>query len=59
MVAKAVNERDLKKETRNRGEDRYAIFPPETMPPPDTKEPFPIDRTQGVKDRAAAQKPPR
>ena len=58
VVAKAANERDLKKATRTRGEDRYAIFPPETMPPPETKEPFPIDRPQGVIDRAAAQKPP-
>ena len=57
-IAKAAHERDLKKDYRPRGEDRYAIFPPETMPPPGTKDPFPIDRAQGVKDRATAEKPP-
>ncbi len=58
VVAKTSNERDLKPEVRPRGKDRYAIFPPETMPPPATKEPFPINRQDGVRHRAIAPKPP-
>ncbi|MBT5047924.1 MAG: reductive dehalogenase [Rhodospirillaceae bacterium] len=58
VIAKAANERDLKKDLKPRGEDRYAVFPPDTMPPPGTREPFPIDRPAGVKARAEAEKAP-
>jgi hypothetical protein len=34
VIAKAENERDLKKEFTPRGEDRYAVSPPDTMLPP-------------------------
>ena len=46
------------KDLKPRGEDRYAVFPPDTMPPPGTREPFPIDRPAGVKARAEAEKAP-
>lgn len=57
--AKSTNERDLKKELKPRGEDRYAIFPPDTQPPPVHDAPFPIDRPAGVKRRAEAETPPK
>jgi len=59
VIAKAVNERDLKSQLRKRGEDRYAIFPPDTMRPPDASGPVPIDRAAGIRRRAEAEAPPR
>ncbi|MGB0576123.1 MAG: reductive dehalogenase [Alphaproteobacteria bacterium] len=59
VIAQGENERDLKKEFTPRSEDRYAVFPPDTMPPPVHDEPFPIDRLAGVKRRAEAEKPPK
>ncbi len=58
VIAKAANERDLKSEIRKRGEDRYAIFPPDVMPPPDAKEAVPVDRAAGIRRRAEAEAPP-
>ena len=59
MIAKAENERDLKKEFTPRGEDLYAVFPPDTMLPPDHDGLFPVDRPAGVKRRAESDKPPK
>jgi len=56
--AKGENQRDLKAELRPSADDKYAIFPADTMPPPDEKDAFPVDRAAGVKRRAAADKPP-
>ena len=55
---KGANQRDLKKNWRRRGEDKYAIFPADMNPPPDHEAPFPIDRAEGVRRRAAAARPP-
>ena len=59
MIAKAENERDLKKKYTPQNEDRYAVFPPDTQPPAVHDEPYPIDRLAGVKRRAEADRPPK
>lgn len=59
VIPKSVNQRDLKAEIKPRGEDRYAIFPADTLPAPDAgDEAVPVDRAAGIRRRAAAEKPP-
>ena len=58
VTAAASNQRDLKKAWRRRAEDKYAIFPADMNPPPGLKAPFPVDRREGVRRRAEAERPP-
>jgi reductive dehalogenase len=58
VVAKSSNQRDLKKELRPQPADKYAIFPADTMPPPDTDDAYPVDRAAGIRRRAEAKSPP-
>ena len=59
VAAKSANERDLKTKTQPHAEDRYAIFPVDTLPPPRHEAPFPIDRQAGIRRRAEADLPPK
>lgn len=59
IVAKSANERDLKTKIEPHAEDRYAIFPVDTLPPAYHEESFPINRQAGIRRRAEADLPPK
>jgi reductive dehalogenase len=56
-AARAVNERDLNPDRKPTPNQKIAIYPADMAPPPDRKEPFPLDRKEGLRRYAAASKP--
>ncbi len=56
VVKAEANERDLRRESAKRKERRpLAIYPTETFPKPDERGAVPLDRKQGLADRATAE----
>ncbi|MBM3486950.1 MAG: reductive dehalogenase [Alphaproteobacteria bacterium] len=57
VVPKGVNARDLDRDAVMKPEDqKLAVFPADMMPPPDAKAPVPVDRKEGLRRAAAAEK---
>ena len=58
VLPKGTNERDLNLDKVIRAADqKLAHFPADMMPPPDHRDPFPLDREAGLRRAAAAETP--
>ena len=53
-VPKGVNARDLDPDPKPTPNQKIAIYPADMVPPPDSKEPFPVDRKEGLRRHRAA-----
>jgi ferredoxin len=59
VTPRGANARDLNLQHRlDPAEQKIALYPAETAPPPGQAEPFPVDRAEALRRGAAAERPP-